>query len=206
MAFSVQRSWGSVGPADGEFNSPAGLAISPKGDIIYVSDTKNNRIQFFDDEGNFLGKWGTLGNGFGQLKSPDGITTDTTGSFVYVADRNNDRIQIFGSSGDYIMELKSLGTLAGQFNKPRDVALDFSNRLYIVDKENNNVQVFTPTALTKELETTSAKSTGGGTETRTNEGVKSTDNGSPAQHRKSYFTEIFESESRPPAAYTPEDS
>lgn len=188
--------WGSLGSGEGQFNSPAGLTISPQGDIIYVSDTVNNRIQMFNEEGNFLGKWGTLGDANGQLNRPDGITTDSTGHIVYVADRQNKRIQIFDSEGDYITVLESLGSLTGQFGKPRDIAVDFLNRMYIVDKENNNVQVFAPAQKTNPFEVNTVSS-----DEDNNKPVEqqiSSEPNSSTRHGKSYFGEIFESDPEDP--------
>ena len=206
--------WGSLGQGDGEFNSPAGLTISPDGETVYVSDTINNRIQMFDREGNFLGKWGILGDGIGQLNRPDGITTDLEGRIVYVADRQNERIQMFDSEGEYLTQIESLGSLAGQFGNPRDVAVDYLNRIYIVDKDNNNVQIFGPekgsesvssVSNNDEREEKNPNSSGstGNTDEPGNDNEKqpqafSSDPTSPTRHGKSYFNEVFESETDDP--------
>ena len=149
----------------------------------------------FDQDGNFLGKWGTLGDLTGQLDCPDGITTDSTGGLVYVADRQNKRIQIFDSEGKYLTEVQSLGTLAGQFGKPRDVAVDFLNKMYVVDKDNNNIQVFAPEKSTESVQTIKDNNDGKGTDKQkeTQQQISSDPN-SPTRHGKSYFTETFESE------------
>jgi len=39
--------WGTRGSADGSFNFPGGVAVSPTGTRVYVADTGNNRIQYF---------------------------------------------------------------------------------------------------------------------------------------------------------------
>ena len=46
-------SWGSLGSGPGQFDTPHGIAVSPK-DEIYVADRGNRRIQVFDPDGNFL--------------------------------------------------------------------------------------------------------------------------------------------------------
>jgi hypothetical protein len=187
--------WGTLGQSDGEFNSPAGMTISQDG-TIYVSDTLNNRIQMFDEDGNFLGKWGTLGDSKGQFDRPDGITTNSDGKIVYVSDRQNKRIEIFDSEGNYLLQLESLGTLAGQFGKPRDVAVDLLNRIYVVDKDNNNIQVFAPgkgTSSVQPVEEKDNKDEEGGAQN-----AITTDPNSPTRHGKSYFAETFESEADDP--------
>ena len=46
-------SWGSLGNGPGQFDTPHGVAVSPK-DEIYVADRGNRRIQVLDTEGKFL--------------------------------------------------------------------------------------------------------------------------------------------------------
>ena len=46
-------SWGSLGKGPGEFDTPHGMAVSPK-DEIYVADRGNRRIQVFDPEGKYI--------------------------------------------------------------------------------------------------------------------------------------------------------
>jgi len=50
------RTWGSFGAANGQFDDLRGIAVAPNGDV-YVADNRNDRIQFFDAAGAFLGQW-----------------------------------------------------------------------------------------------------------------------------------------------------
>jgi tripartite motif-containing protein 71 len=56
------------GNGEGEFNSPTGVYASRDG-ILYVCDSRNNRIQCFDSiDGKFIRKWGGVrGNGNGEF-------------------------------------------------------------------------------------------------------------------------------------------
>jgi streptogramin lyase len=46
-------SWGSLGKGPGQFDTPHGIAVSPK-DEIFVADRGNRRIQVFDPSGKYL--------------------------------------------------------------------------------------------------------------------------------------------------------
>jgi len=55
----VVGSFGSAGPAGGEFSStPRGIAVNDATGDLYVVDGGNHRLQRFDDEGGFISAWG----------------------------------------------------------------------------------------------------------------------------------------------------
>ena len=53
------KSWGTFGDKPGEFAIVHNLEFDSK-DRLFVCDRENNRIQIFDDEGNFLEEWTDL--------------------------------------------------------------------------------------------------------------------------------------------------
>lgn len=71
------KSWGGVGSAPGQFSSPHTLALDSQG-RLFVGDRNNNRIQIFDQEGNFIDLWYQFGRPSGIAISPD--------DRIYVAD------------------------------------------------------------------------------------------------------------------------
>ncbi|MEQ1729313.1 MAG: peptidyl-alpha-hydroxyglycine alpha-amidating lyase family protein [Vicinamibacterales bacterium] len=71
------KSWGKWGSGDGEFDQPHALAFDSKG-LLYVGDRNNNRVQVFDQDGNFKEK-------FYQFSRPSGIYIDKNDN-LYVAD------------------------------------------------------------------------------------------------------------------------
>lgn len=93
------------GTGAGQFRNPDGIAVNEQG-YIYVVDQSNNRIQKFDQYGNFVMLWGkgkekdrwgrkeqeTIGS---EFDNPGGIAYDNEG-IVHVVDRENHRIQVFG--------------------------------------------------------------------------------------------------------------
>ena len=55
------KSWGRKGSAPGEFDEPHDIFIGGTQNRVYVADRRNNRIQVFDQEGNFLAAWTQFG-------------------------------------------------------------------------------------------------------------------------------------------------
>jgi sugar lactone lactonase YvrE len=71
------KQWGGHGSAPGQFEVPHALAFDSQG-RLFVGDRANNRIQIFDQEGNFLAEWK-------QFSRPSGVYIDSH-DILYVAD------------------------------------------------------------------------------------------------------------------------
>ncbi|MGH7163985.1 MAG: hypothetical protein ACREIS_00495 [Nitrospiraceae bacterium] len=143
--------WGKAGRGasllhGGEFMSPMyGLAVNQQGSL-FVVDNGNNRVQKFDNNGNFIILWGNFGAANGNFHNPTGIACDAQGD-VYMVDTNNHRVQKFdGKMGHYIMKFGSRGNGEGQLTSPWGIAVDrVRGYLYVVDSANFRVQKFDPT-------------------------------------------------------------
>ncbi len=109
--------WGTQGNGDGQFYFPRSVACAPNGNV-YVSDTSNNRIQYFTAQGSFLGKWGRVGSLEGRFKNPRHLDVARDGR-VYVADGGNSRVQYFTANGSFLGAWGSNGSGDGQFDVPR---------------------------------------------------------------------------------------
>ena len=115
----------------------------------YVADTNNNRIQKFDNDGNFLLEWGTAGSGDGQFNQPNSLSEDGEGN-IYVADTNNNRIQKFDNDGNFLLEWGTAGSGDGQFNQPQFIVSTKGYiygdpdevYVFVIDASLNRVQVF----------------------------------------------------------------
>ena len=127
---------GEPGSAPGQFSEPRGLAADPRGNL-YVADTKNNRIQVFDNEGKFVRSFGSAGSGDGQLKEPGGIALDSDGSLI-VADTWNHRIARFGADGTWLGAF--VDDLRGFFG-PRAVVIA-RDSVYVADTGNKRIVRF----------------------------------------------------------------
>jgi DNA-binding beta-propeller fold protein YncE len=73
----LMKTWGKKGPLPGEFDQPHALAMDSKG-RLFVGDRGNNRIQIFDQAGNFLEQWM-------EFSRPSGIYIDKNDT-IYVTD------------------------------------------------------------------------------------------------------------------------
>jgi DNA-binding beta-propeller fold protein YncE len=140
--------WGKPGRGasllhGGEFMAPMyGLAVDQQGSL-FVVDNGNNRVQKFDNAGNFIILWGNFGSANANFHNPTGIACDGKGD-VWVVDTNNHRVQKFdGKLGGYLMKFGSRGNGEGQFNAPWGIAIDrVRGYIYVVDSANFRVQKF----------------------------------------------------------------
>lgn len=74
------KTWGTRGTAPGDFETPHGIAMDSQG-RLFVADRGNNRVQIFDQDGNFLAEWKQFGR-------PSGIFIDRH-DMLYVADHQS---------------------------------------------------------------------------------------------------------------------
>jgi len=120
----------------GQLNTPRDLAASSDG-FVYVVDSKNNRIQKFDANGNAKMMFGKSGDANGSFKEPCGIDVGKDGN-IYVADTWNARVQVFDKNGKF---LKTFGKDRGMWG-PRDLCVDRNNNVYVADTGNCKIEKF----------------------------------------------------------------
>ena len=99
---------GKSGTGKGQLSAPEGITYNPANGDIYVSDTRNNRIEVYTTAGAYVRTFGEAGSGEGKLKVPEGLTAESNGN-VFVADEENYRIEEFNSEGKYIASLSHSG-------------------------------------------------------------------------------------------------
>ncbi len=85
------REWGESGVEPGQLRYPYGLAW--RGDLLYVCEYANNRVQRFEASGRSAGVFGRPGSREGEFKSPWAITTGPNGK-LWIADAGNHRVVI----------------------------------------------------------------------------------------------------------------
>jgi sugar lactone lactonase YvrE len=77
------KSWGKKGSGPGELDIPHALAMDSRG-RLFVGDRQNNRIQIFDQDGNYIDQWF-------QFSRPSGVFIDKK-DMIYVADSESESV------------------------------------------------------------------------------------------------------------------
>jgi sugar lactone lactonase YvrE len=88
-------SFGEMGDGPGQFVQPHALAMDSKG-RLFVGDRSNNRVQIFDQDGNFLDVWYQFGR-------PSGIYIDSN-DVLYSADSESGSVN--PAHGDWIRGIR----------------------------------------------------------------------------------------------------
>ena len=141
-AGNLKLKLGTAGSEPGQFSYPNCVAVDGRGNI-YVADSNNGRVQIFTADGAPLAIIGAGGRG--TLGNPRGLAIDESNR-LFIADSTGQSLEVWDVS-----ELKvpkrlyvvgSQGIDDGQFNYPNGVATDPSGRIYVTDRENNRVLVW----------------------------------------------------------------
>jgi len=137
---SYMTEWGESGTVTGQYQFPNDMVFGlDSNKYIYVVDSGNSRIQWFDINGNWKGAFGSLGAGQNQFDNPKGIcVVPENGNFI-IADSGNDRIVEYTPDWTYVREMVTIPNYPDpmdvEFDKifgPYDVLVIASN-LYITE-------------------------------------------------------------------------
>jgi len=132
--------WGGNGNEPGKFVRPQSLVIH--GDLLWVCDSCNHRIQRFDireESPRLVDIWGGPGTEAGQFYYPYDLAIASDDSVVVVEHKNN-RIQRFDADGNWIASWGRPGFEPGELNGPWGVVIDSKDRVHILDSSNHRVQ------------------------------------------------------------------
>jgi sugar lactone lactonase YvrE len=137
------KAWGKKGSGPSEFETLHAIAIDSKG-RVFVGDRGNNRIQIFDQEGNYLEEWKQFGR-------PSAIFIDRN-DMMYVADNQSDAknnpgvkrgIRI-GSAKDGVVKslIPGLGLDPGTQSVGEGVAVDSAGNVFWAETNGMTLRKF----------------------------------------------------------------
>jgi DNA-binding beta-propeller fold protein YncE len=99
---------GKQGSGDGEFRSPAGIAVLHSSGEVAVADRGNHRVQIFDSEGKYKRQFGTRSKEIdGELYYPLGLASDAHGNLLVMDETG--RLQVFSPEGKHLCTRSDLG-------------------------------------------------------------------------------------------------
>jgi peptidylamidoglycolate lyase len=113
---------------------------------VWLVDREGDQILKFTNDGKKLvmrlGEKGVPGTDHNHFNWPSSALFMPDGSFYVTDGYNNTRVVKFDKNGKYLMEWGTKGDGPGQFNLIHDIAVDAQHRLYVADRGNNRVQIF----------------------------------------------------------------
>jgi tripartite motif-containing protein 71 len=133
----------------GEYGQEKGQLMFPNSAVVdsqkrtYVTDGNNGRVSMWDAKSNFLLSFGR-GTGDEALNLPRGAWLDNKDR-LHIVDAVGHTVRVYNVSGTtpvFLYTFGDLGSEDGLFNYPNDICMDGSGYLFIVDRENNRVQVW----------------------------------------------------------------
>jgi DNA-binding beta-propeller fold protein YncE len=127
--------------SDEQFDRPAGIAIHPLEDRLYVADAMTHSIHVFRLTGEALFSFGRRGTKEGEFNFPTSLTFDREAR-LYVNDSLNYRIQVFNADGRFVRYFGRHGDAMGEFSSPKGVAVDTEGHIYVADAIFDTVQIF----------------------------------------------------------------
>lgn len=127
------------------FREPHGLSVD-KDDNIWLTDRVLNQVYKFTHDGKLLltvGEKGVSGLDGRHFFGPSAVAVAPDGSF-YVSDGyGNSRVAKFSPAGEFLFDWGKKGSGPGEFDTVHNVAVDAQGRVYISDRGNARLQIFT---------------------------------------------------------------
>eukprot|EP00002_Diphylleia_rotans_P029870 TRINITY_DN6102_c0_g1_i2.p1 TRINITY_DN6102_c0_g1~~TRINITY_DN6102_c0_g1_i2.p1 ORF type:complete len:505 (+),score=82.30 TRINITY_DN6102_c0_g1_i2:905-2419(+) len=127
------KSFGSPGRGQNEFNYPAGLAVHPKTQEIYVCDYNNGRIKVLSSNLTFIKDIGGPASTSLGLKKPWSVAISNDGCYLAVSDYAAGSVHVFDLSQDSPYQDAPCRLFKKNLHTPYNVAFDHQNYLYVTD-------------------------------------------------------------------------
>jgi tripartite motif-containing protein 71 len=129
---------GSFGSDNGQFHLPWSLDLDSSNNV-YVVDRNNERIQKFDNSGNFIATWSPA-----RFQQPVGIAIDSLNNvYVTVIDNGFNVVNKYTTEGSLVKSWVVGGRNLSSLDTQNAIATDSSNNVYVTDKYDIRVEKFT---------------------------------------------------------------
>jgi DNA-binding beta-propeller fold protein YncE len=151
---TYRTSWG-----EGSFARPHGAFVGPD-DVLYLTDDVDHTVRKFTPEGELLLTVGTSGRpsdtgatsmDYRTIRRagppfhyPTNVALSPEGELYVTDGYGNARVHKFTPDGRLLLSWGEPGSGPGQFHLPHGVAVDRQGTVYVADRENSRIQLFTP--------------------------------------------------------------
>ncbi len=151
-------SWG-----EDAFSRPHGITITPD-DIVWCTDDMDHTVRKFTLDGKLLQTIGTknrpsdtgyivaespslvsIKRGAGPFNRPTKVAIAPTGDLYVTDGYGNARVHRFTAAGELIQSWGEPGDQPGQFHLPHSAWVHTDGRVFVCDRENCRVQIFSAT-------------------------------------------------------------
>ena len=147
-------SWG-----EGVFARAHGITIGPD-DSLYLTDDKDHTVRRFTPDGKLLltlgrsgqkSDTGAVGQDYRTIRRagppfnyPTDLAVTPEGDLLVTDGYGNARVHRFSADGRWLHSWGEPGSGPGQFHVPHGIAVDREGTIYIADRENSRLQLFSP--------------------------------------------------------------
>jgi sugar lactone lactonase YvrE len=154
---AIVTRWGQ-----GHFKRAHGSCIGPD-DSLYCTDDRNHTVSRFTPDGKLVTQFGpkdrpsdtgyrdgsdlferiaSIQRGGPPFNRPTGIAVAPSGEMYVVDGYGNARVHRFTAQAELLSSWGQPGPGPSQFRLPHNVALDRQHRVWVVDRENHRIQIF----------------------------------------------------------------
>jgi sugar lactone lactonase YvrE len=136
------RQFGAEGKDNGQLSFPNSVVTDSKGNY-YVSDGNNARISAWSPNLQYRTFFG-FGSAQSALNLPRGMWMDNK-DHLHVVDTVGAVVRVYDVSKAepaFLYDFGMLGAAAGEFSFPNDIYIDSSGAVFIADRENNRVTIW----------------------------------------------------------------
>ncbi|MFC1742428.1 NHL repeat-containing protein [Candidatus Riflebacteria bacterium] len=130
--FNYYYEWGKAGSGNDQLMEPTGIAINKKKIEVAVSDTRNDRVQIFQINGQYLRTIKGDKKGKFLLKKPRSLVFTRDGRLV-VANTGAHEIHIYNKNEQLVTVIGKQGWKSGYFLGPVCVTMDGNDHIFTVE-------------------------------------------------------------------------